>query len=105
MGFKILDDPTSVEDEIGEATVPVVVHYCFPGMGESSLVMPLLEALAEEKVDTVQFVISETGEVPPGYAPSDIPLTILYEMGNVVYSTTGDDDPALEELAERLRPL
>jgi thioredoxin 1 len=76
-------DPT-FEAEVLQARTAVVVDFWAPWCGPCHAIAPVLEQLAEEHADRVEFVklnIDENIETASRYGVLSIPTTMLFESG------------------------
>jgi thioredoxin 1 len=80
------------QDEVLDATVPVVVDFWAPWCGPCRVVAPEVEKLAMRAEGSVKFVkvnIDENREVAMKYGVMSIPTIAKFERGSIVAQAVG----------------
>ncbi|MFP4129283.1 MAG: thioredoxin TrxA [Halorhodospira sp.] len=82
----------SFDQEVLQASVPVLVDYWAEWCGPCKMIAPILEELAGEYGDRLKIVklnIDENPETPPKYGIRGIPTLMLFKDGNVEATKVG----------------
>ncbi len=82
----------SFEDEVLNASVPVLVDYWAEWCGPCKMIAPILEEIAADYGDRLKIVklnIDENPETPPKYGIRGIPTLMLFKGGNVEATKVG----------------
>ena len=88
----VTDD--SFEQDVIEATVPVLVDFWAPWCGPCRALAPTLEVIAENykgKVKVLKMNVDDNRDTASKYSIMGIPTLILYKDGKVVVTKTGGD--------------
>lgn len=93
MSDKVKDVSAALfQEEVLDATVPVVVDFWAPWCGPCRVVAPEVEKLADRANGTVKFVkvnIDENRDVAMKYGVMSIPTIAKFERGSVVAQAVG----------------
>ena len=82
----------SIDSEVKEANVPILVDFWAEWCGPCKQISPILSELAEdykEKLLIAKVNIDENPEVPSNYGIMSIPTLILFKNGKSVSSQIG----------------
>jgi len=80
------------EQEVLQASVPVLVDYWAEWCGPCKMIGPILEEIAADYGDRLKVVklnIDENPETPPKYGIRGIPTLMLFKGGNVEATKVG----------------
>ncbi len=86
-----LSDST-FEDEVLNASVPVLVDYWAEWCGPCKMIAPILEEVAKEYGDRIRIAkinIDENPDTPPKYGIRGIPTLMLFKEGQVEATKVG----------------
>jgi len=80
------------EQEVIQATSPVLVDFYAPWCGPCKMLAPALESLAAEFAGRIKFAkvnVDEAGELAVRYGISGVPTLLLFNNGQVVDTLVG----------------
>ncbi|MCD6117388.1 thioredoxin [bacterium] len=92
MAAEIILDDSNFQNEVIESDVPVVVDFWAPWCGPCRLMIPIMEALAEEydgRVKIGKLNTDEAPEITGEYGVISIPTTIIFKDGKAVDQIIG----------------
>ena len=86
-----LSDAT-FEDEVLQASIPVLVDYWAEWCGPCKMIAPILEDISKEyagRLTVAKLNIDDNQQTPPKYGIRGIPTLMLFKNGNVEATKVG----------------
>lgn len=91
--MKVIDtNDKKFEHDVLENEKPVLVQFWADWCGPCKMIKPIVDELAEELTETMDFVrinIDESQLTPPKYGIRGIPTLMIFQSGNVIASKVG----------------
>jgi thioredoxin 1 len=97
---------TTFQQEVLDASLPVLVDFWAPWCGPCRAISPLVEEMAKAwqgKLKVVKFNVEDDIQTPQRYGITAIPSLFFFKSGAVVHSIVGA--PSKAKLDEAIRKL